>query len=51
MYYTLCSSTDLTLTFEWVLAKSAYHAYLIGVQESHWTYQLYEIIPCESVLS
>ena len=21
MYYTLCSSTDLTLTFEWVLAK------------------------------
>ena len=27
MYYTLCSSTDLTLTFEWVLAKLVYRAY------------------------
>ena len=50
IYYTLCSSTDLTLTLEWVLAKSAYRAYLIGMQESHWAYQLYEIIPRQSVL-
>ena len=33
----------MTLTFEWVLAKSAYCAYLIGVQESHWAHQLYEL--------
>ena len=39
IYYILCNSADLTLTFKWVLAKSVYRAYLIGMQESHkrWT--------------
>ena len=27
IYYTLCSLTGLTLTFEWVLAKLVYRAY------------------------
>ena len=51
MYYTICSSTDLTLTFEWVLTKLVYHAYLVGMQESHWAHQLYEITPRQSVPS
>ena len=40
IYYTLCSSADL-ISDEWMLTKSAYRAYFIGVQESHWAYELY----------
>ena len=51
IYYTLFSSTDLSLTFEFDLPKLVYRAYLIGMQESHWAHQLYEIIPRQSILS
>ena len=41
----------MTLTFEWVLAKLNYRAYLTSMQESHWEHQLYEIILRQSVRS